>query len=75
MTESKKIIYYELEQSLSEALKEKFIEEAKIEPVKIPFTEEEPGQIDKERILKRWKKSEGYYYLNPNKFLFSLKDL
>lgn len=75
MTESKNIINYELEQSLSEALKEQFREEAKIETAKIPFIEEESEEIDKERNLKRWKKSIGYYYLNPDKFKFSLKNL
>jgi hypothetical protein len=30
---------------------------------------------DKERERKRWKKSPGYYYLHPEKFRFSLKDL
>ena len=75
MTESKKIINYELEQSLSEVLNENFREEAKQEPVQITFIKEESGQIDKQRLLKRWRQSEGFYYLNPDKFKFSLKNL
>ncbi len=75
MVESKKIAEIELDLSLSEALKESLIEEPKQAPVQIPFAEEDPGLVDKERILKRWKESKGNYYLNPDKFLFSLKDL
>jgi len=75
LTESKNIINYELEQSLFEALKENFKEETKQEPVQIHFTKKESEQIDKQRLLKKWKQSEGFYYLNPDKFKFSLKDL
>ena len=64
-----------MEQSLFEALKENLREDIKQEYVQIPFEEEEIDDRDKERILKRWKESEGYYYLNPGKFLFSLKNL
>jgi len=75
LTESKNKIYYELDQELFEVLKDKFKEEPITEPFKTPFTEKEMEQIDKERLLKRWKNSEGYYYLNPEKFRFSLKNL
>ena len=75
MVESKKIVEIELDLSLSEALKENLIEEPKQAPIQIPFAEEESGLVDKERILKKWKESKGNYYLNPDKFLFSLKDL
>ena len=74
MIESKKIIIFELEQTLSQTLKENLRVETKQEPVQIPFAKEESGQKDKESILKRWKESEGYYHLNPKKFLFSLKN-
>ena len=75
MTESKNKINYELDQELFEVLKDQFKEEPKAEPFKIHFTEKEIEQIDKARLLKRWKNSEGYYYLNPEKFRFSLKNL
>jgi len=75
LTESKKIIRFELNQSLFEALQESIREESKQEPVRIPFKKEEMDQIDKARLIKKWKKTEGYYYLNPHKFRFSLKDL
>jgi hypothetical protein len=43
--------------------------------MQITFTVNESGQIDKERLLKKWKQSEGFFYLNPEKFQFSLKNL
>jgi len=64
-----------LDQTLSQTLKENLREETKQEPVQIDFTKKESGQIDKERLLKRWKQSEGFYHLNPEKFQFSLKNL
>jgi hypothetical protein len=75
LIESKKIIIFELEKTLSQTLKENFRDETKQEPVQITFTVNESGQIDKERLLKKWKQSEGSYYLNPEKFQFSLKNL
>ena len=75
MTESKNIINFELDQELFELLRDNFKEEPKPEPLKTPFTEKEIEQIDRARLFKRWKKSEGYYYLNPEKFRFSLKNL
>jgi len=75
LTESKNIINFELEQSLFEALKENLREDIKQKSVQIPFEKEEIDDSDRERIIKRWKESEGYYYLNPGKFLFSLKNL
>ncbi|MBY9012065.1 MAG: hypothetical protein KGD70_06800 [Candidatus Lokiarchaeota archaeon] len=75
MVESKNKINYELDQSLFEVLKDNLSDEVKSERVQFSFKEEESDQVDKERSLKRWKKSEGYYYLNPEKFRFGLKDL
>ncbi|UCD02251.1 MAG: hypothetical protein JSV23_04320 [Promethearchaeota archaeon] len=49
--------------------------EPKIIPSQTPFVQEEVDLIDKERELKRWKESFGYYCLNPEKFNFGLKDL
>lgn len=64
-----------MEQSLSEALKENLREEIKQESVQIPFAKEKIEDTDRERIIKRWKESEGYYYLHPEKFRFSLRNL
>ena len=75
LTESKKIIIFELEQTLSQALKGNIKEETKQEPIQIPFIKKESNEIDKKRMIKRWKMTEGYFYLNPEKFRFSLKDL
>lgn len=49
--------------------------EPKDEIIEIPGTSEENSLIDKKRVLKRWKKSFGYYSLNPEKFNFTLRDL
>lgn len=46
-----------------------------VEQKRIPFTLEEEIKESKEKSLKKWKKSEGYYYLHPDKFTFSLRDL
>jgi len=51
------------------------LEELPVEQKKIPFTLKETNQVEKARLLKKWKKSEGYYYLNPEKFQFSLRNL
>lgn len=51
------------------------LEELPVEQKQIPFTLNETNQVDKARLLKKWKESEGYYYLNPKKFRFSLKNL
>ena len=75
MTESKNIIIFELEQSLSQTLKENLEEKSEPDTIKIPFIKRESKQIEKKRMLKKWKESEGYYYLNPGKFQFSLKNL
>ncbi len=37
--------------------------------------QENDTQLGKTQLLKKWKKSEGNYYLNPKKFEFSLKNL
>jgi len=75
LTESKNIIIFELEQSLSQTIKEILEEKSEPDTKKIPFIKRESKQIDKKRMLKTWKESEGYYYLNPEKFQFSLKNL
>jgi len=56
------------------------IEELPVEQKLITFTlketnQENNTQLDKTQLLKKWKKSEGNYYLNPKKFEFSLKNL
>lgn len=51
------------------------LEELPMEQKQIPFTLKETYQVEKERLLKNWKESEGYYHLNPEKFRFSLKNL
>jgi len=75
LTESKNIIIFELEQSLSQTLKENLEEKSEPDTIKIPLIIKESKQIEKKRMLKKWKESEGYYYLNPEKFQFSLKNL
>jgi len=75
LIENKNIIIYELEKLLSEALKDKLEESSKIETVQIPFTLKETNQVEKARLLKKWKKSEGFFYLKPKKFEFGLKNL
>jgi len=37
--------------------------------------EEELDEIDKERLLKEWRKSLSYYSLNPEDFKFKFSDL
>ena len=75
MIENTQIIIYDLEKPLSEALKESLKELSSIEPKQIPFLLKESNQIETARKLKKWKRSEGYFYLNPKKFEFSLKNL
>ncbi|MFX0049087.1 MAG: hypothetical protein ACFE8G_13125 [Candidatus Hermodarchaeota archaeon] len=75
MVESKNRVKYELDQALFEVLKDNLREKVELEPVQVPFKKEELEKVDKERRLKRWKKSAGYYNLNPEKFRFSLKNL
>ena len=75
MTESKKIIIFELDQTLSQALKANIKEEIKQESIQIPIIKMESDEIDKKRMIKRWKMTEGYFYLHPEKFRFSNKDL
>jgi len=64
-----------LEKPLSETLKDQLKEPSKIDSVIIPFALIESNHIEKARLLKKWKKSEGYFYLNPKKFEFCLKNL
>jgi len=75
LIESKKIIIFELEQTLSQTLKENLKEKSEPDTIKIPFIIRESNEIEKKRLIKRWKQSEGFYYLNPEKFQFSLKNL
>ena len=75
MTESEKIIIFELEQTLYQVLKENLKEKSEPETIKNPFKIGESKQIEKERLIKRWKQSEGYFYLHPDKFRFGFKDL
>ena len=75
LTESKNKINFEFEQPLIETLKENNREEPKKESVQTKFTKKESNDIEKKRSLKRWKQSEGYFYLHPDKFRFSFKDL
>ena len=51
------------------------LKELPVEQKRIPFTLEEEIKETKSQLLKKWKKSEGYYYLNPEKFKFGLKNL
>ena len=75
MTESKKILLYELETENLESIKEEVIKEPKIQlKQKIPV-EKEIDLIEKKRELKRWKRSFSYYCLHPEKFKFGFKDL
>ena len=53
MTESEKIIIFELEQALYQALKENFKEKSEPETFKDPFIIRETKQIEKERLIKR----------------------
>ena len=75
MTESKNEIIFEIEQSLSKNLTENLKQETKQEPIQIPFIKKESNEIEKKRIIRRWKKTEGYFYLHPDKFRFGFKDL
>jgi len=75
LIENTNLIIYDLEKPLSEALKEKLKELSSIGPKQIPFLLKESDQVETARKLKKWKKSEGYFYLKPKKFEFSLKNL
>jgi len=69
MTQVYKTPAYEIE------IEQIVLEELPVEQKKIPSTLKETNQVEKARLLKKWKKSEGFYYLNPKKFQFSLRDL
>jgi len=64
-----------LDQTLSQALKANIKEETKQEPIQIPIIKKEIDEIDKKRMINRWKMTEGYFYLHPEKFRFRNKDL
>ena len=75
MIENKSIIIFELEKPLSESLKDQLKEPSKIDSVIIPFALIESNHVERVRLLKKWKKSDGYFYLKPKKFEFSLRNL
>jgi len=66
-----------LEDQLVDSLIDYVEEMRKTNKTYIPITikESDSDPIEKKRALKRWKKSLGYHYLNPNRFDFGLKDL
>jgi len=41
----------------------------------VPAPKEELDEIDRERVLKAWRKSLSYYSLNPEDFKFRFSDL
>jgi hypothetical protein len=51
------------------------IVEQKFDEIIVPSTPEELEQIDKERILKEWRKNFSYYSLNPEDFKFRFSNL
>jgi len=51
------------------------LEELPVEQKQIPFTLKETNQVKKVQLLKKWEESEGFFYLKPRKFEFSLKNL
>ncbi|MFX0076429.1 MAG: hypothetical protein ACFE96_13390 [Candidatus Hermodarchaeota archaeon] len=75
MVESKNKVNYRLNQSLYEVLKENLRDRNESEPCNVPFEKEELEQVDKDRLVKKWKESAGFFGLNPDKFKFSLKNL
>ena len=75
MTESKDKMASGFEELCCIFKEEDSKQEPKDENIKIPITSEKNSLIDKKRVLKRWKKSFGYYSLNPEKFKFTLKNL
>ena len=64
-----------MEKPLAEVLEDQLEEPSKINSVIIPFGLIESNREERARLLKKWKKSEGYFYLKPQKFEFSLKNL
>lgn len=77
MTEVKKIVTSGLEDKYIDALVEKNAElkEEKTVPQQKIFKKKSIDYIEKKRSLKKWKKSFGYYCLNPHRFNFRLRDL
>ena len=57
MTESKKIIRFELDQTLYQALKENLKEKPEPEKFESQSIIEESNQIEKRRLIKKWKES------------------
>lgn len=75
MVESRNKYNYELDQALFEVLKDNLKDKEELESFQAPVEKEELEQVDKDRRLKKWKESAGYYNLNPEKFRFSLRNL
>jgi len=75
MVITKEVIISDLK-DLLEHINLKETEEKSIKEVKPLITVEEGvDPIQKRRDEKRWKKSMGYFLLNPEKFSFKIKDL
>ena len=64
-----------MDQTLSQALKENLKDKSEPEIFKTQSIIQKSDEIDKKRIIKRWKMTEGYFYLHPEKFRFGLRDL
>jgi len=77
LTESKKIITIIIEDELVDSFMDYVEEMKKITKARIPITIKKTisDPIEKKRALKRWNRSFGYYYSNPNRFNFGLTDL
>jgi len=75
MVITKEVIISDLN-DLIEFINLKETEEKSIKEVKLLITVEEGvDPIQKQRDEKQWKKSMGYYSLNPEKFSFKIEDL
>lgn len=79
MTASKDEVYPLLREfpkyKIYEELKEEAIKEVKKELKEVVKEKKEVDPIQKKRDKRNWKKSLGYYALNPHKFEFSVKNL
>jgi len=69
MTQAYKTPVFEIE------IEQIVLEELPVEQKKILFIKKKSDEIDKKRMIKRWKMTEGYFYLHPEKFRFSNRDL
>ncbi len=64
-----------MEQTLYQVLKDNLKEKSEPETLETSLKVKESRDIEKERMIKKWKESAEYYNLNPEKFRFSLKNL